>query len=370
MHRSCRVRLTLLCLEFPLAVFVLFFFQNLLAAQDSPDAANPFSSASSASTQDLEETPSAWWEQPNVGYGPFHQAALGFFNSLRLGFAPRPPVVLSQGSFEARVTESWAKVISEADGAYNLDYEILRTQASLAYGLTDTTVIDLDFDTATRVHGILDPLMIAFHNTFGIPLGPRGQLPNNSFRIELNPGEGHPPVNLDNDSGRPFTRAIVLTAQQALTYGDEGIPAVALSLSLRPNLDDFEPIQGGGPLDLSVGASVSKSLGDFTLYLSGDFSWYGDENFGGTPLPSTQWGVLAALEWHCLDRFSLVVQCLSMKGLVDTFVPFSRPSFEVCGGAKWELAPDFRIDFGLLHAVENPANAPDFGFQLELLLRW
>jgi hypothetical protein len=337
-----------------------------LLAQDAP----PPSLSEAATPEDEHVEPSSWFSRPNVGYGPYHQGALGFFNSLRLGFIPRVPEFLPEGSFEARMTESWAKVIAEKDQSYNLDYEVLRTQASISYGYSSETLLEMDFDTATRVHGILDPLMNGFHDTFAIPLGPRGRLPNNSFRIELEPGQGRPDINLDHDAGRPFTRAIVLSVQHVLTYGDEALPAVSYSFSARPPLGRFEPLQGGSPLDLSGSISASKSFGDFYLYLAVDLSLYGDESYGGTPLRAYQWGGLGAIEWNCLDDVSIVVQCLSMNGAVTSFGRFSQPSFELCYGFKWEVSRNFRIDFGMLHDVQNPINAPDFGFQLELCLRW
>jgi len=334
--------------------------------QDPPDPPSP----QAPSSGEGAEEPSSWFSQNNVGYGPYHQGALGFFNSLRLGFIPRVPVFLSDGSWEVRTTESWAKDIALKDQSFNLDYEILRTEASVAYGLSNSTFLELDFDTATRVHGILDPLMNGFHDTFAIPLGPRGRLPNNSFRIELEPGQGRPPINLDRDAGRPFTRAVVLSVQNALTYGDEALPAFSYSFSARPPLGRFEPLSGGSPIDLSGSISASKSYGDFYLYLAVDLSLFGDESFAGTSLRSYQWGALGALEWNCLDDVSLVVQCLSMSGVVNSFGPFSKPSYELCYGVKWELSRNFRIDFGMLHDVQNPINSPDFGFQLELCLRW
>jgi hypothetical protein len=337
------------------------------AEQDDPA---PSLSEAPLPPQDEKGEPSTWFSRPNVGYGPYHQGALGFFNSVRLGFTPRVPVFLPEDSFEARVTESWAKVIAEKDQSFNLDYEVLRTQASIAYGFSAETLLEMDFDTATRVHGILDPLMNGFHNTFAIPLGPRGRLPNNSFRIELEPGQGRPPINLDHDAGRPFTRAVVLSLQHVLTYGDEVLPAFSYSFSARPPLGHFEPLQGGSPLDISGSISVSKSYSDFTLYLAADLSLYGDESYAGTPLRAYQWGGLGALEWNCLEDVSLVLQCLSMSGSVNSFGPFSKPSFELCYGFKWEVNRNFRIDFAMLHDVQNPINSPDFGFQLELCLRW
>jgi hypothetical protein len=323
---------------------------------------------SSESPEDDGE--SSWLNRPNVGFGPFHQAALGFWNSLRPGFAPRAPAALPEGSFEVRATESWAKDIAEQDGAFDLDYEVLRTEASVAYGLSESALLELDFDTATRVHGILDPLMNGFHDTFGIPLGPRGRLPNNSFRVEMEPGQGRPPINLDHDAGRPFTRSLVLTIQHTITYGDDVMPAISYSFSVQPALDRYKPFDGGSPIDLSGSVSASKALGDAYVYLAVDYSLYGDQAFAGTPLRSYQWGGLVAVEWNCLTDFSLVVQCLTTSPPVTSFERFSKPSFELCGGWKWEVARDFRIDLALLHDLQNPVGAPDFGFQLEFRLRF
>jgi hypothetical protein len=312
---------------------------------------------------------SSWLINPNIGYGSFHSAALGFFQSLRPGFVPRLPTRLPAGSFELRATESWAKVISEKDGAYDLDYEVLRTEASVAYGLPLRMLLELDFDTASRVGGILDPFMNGFHDTFGIPLGPRGKLPNNSFRIHLEPGHGRPDINLDNDAGRPFTRSLTLTFQQVFIPGDEVRPAVSYSVSLGPSLGPYGDVSGGSPLDVSASVSIAKGFGDFHFSVGFDYAWFGVESYLGTELRTARWGILAVAEWNCLETFSLAIEFLSMRGQVDSFSGFSRPSFELNYGFHWEILPDFRIDFSMIHDLENPANAPDFGFQLGLILR-
>jgi hypothetical protein len=334
-----------------------------IQAQDEEDS-------SSAIPKSLEEgETSSWFRKPNLGYGPFHTAALGFFPSLRPGIVPRAAVDLPEGTVELRATESWAKVIAEKSGSFDLDYEILRTEGSISYGLAEGMMLEMDFDTGTRVNGILDPLMNGFHNTFGIPLGPRGRLPNNSFRIQMEPGHGRPDINLDHDSGQTYTRTLILTYEHMLTYGDDSMPALGYSVSLGPRLGPFENLNGGSPVDLSLSLCAAKAWGDFRFSVAAEGAWYGQEHYLGTTLRPYQWGFLGAAEWYCLTDFSLVFQLLSMSGVVDMFDRHSSPSFEVAYGFKWEILKDFRVDLSMLHEVENPVNAPDFGFQLELVLR-
>jgi hypothetical protein len=341
-------------------------FPALAMAQDSSDP--PATTPEERSLEQAEDN--LWRIHPNFGYGPFHSTALGFFTSLRPGSAPRTGGVHPDGSFEARATESWAKVIAAREGTFNLDYEVLRTEASISYEVCEGTLLELNFDTAARVHGILDPLMNGFHDTFGIPLGPRGRLPNNSFKIELQPGQGRPDINLDHDAGRPFTRVAILSVEQTLTEGDEGIPAVFASLSLEPSLGHLELLRGGGPIDLSASLSFAKGLGDFYVYLACNISWYGTESFAGTRLQPYQWGVLGAVEWRCLEDVSIVIQSLTMRGAVGDFSNFSKPSNELCFGFKWQFDQNFVLSFAMIHDVEDPVNTPDFGFQIELAIRW
>jgi hypothetical protein len=336
-----------------------------IQAQDEKDPSPP-----SPPESPEEGATSSWFRTPNLGYGPFHGAALGFFPSLRPGLVPRAPADLAQGTVELRATESWAKVISEKSGSFDLDYEVLRTEGAISYGLAEGMLLEMDFDTGTRVNGILDPLMNGFHNTFGIPLGPRGRLPNNSFRIQLEPGQGRPDINLDHDSGQTYTRTLILAWEHMVTYGDDSSPALGYSLSVGPRLGPFENLRGGSPVDLSLSVCAAKGWGDFRFSLAADGSWYGQEHFMGTTLRTYQWGFLGAVEWNCLTDFSLVFQLLSMSGIVDRFDRHSSPSFEGAYGFKWEILKDFQVGLSMIHELENPVNAPDFGFQLELILRW
>jgi hypothetical protein len=342
-----------------------FWIPSAAAAQSSdPEPAED-------SLDGIEAFPvSSWLAEPNIGYGSFHPAALGFFASLRPGFIPRLPTNLPAGMFEVRATESWAKVISEKDGAYDLDYEVLRTEAALSYGLPLGMLLELDFDTASRVGGILDPFMNGFHNTFGIPLGPRGRLPNDAFRIHLEPGQGRPNINLDGDAGDPFARTLTLTFQQIVFHGGERWPTLSYSISVGPSLEPYGGLSGGSPVALAASISLSKGYGDFHVALGFDYAWFGLEDYLGSTLRATRWGILAVAEWNCFDNFSLAIEFLSMRGQIDSFSGFSRPSFELNYGFHWEILRSFRIDFSMIHDLENPANAPDFGFQLGLLLRF
>src|SRR5436190_13976040 len=75
-------------------------------------------------------------ERPNVGLAPFDSVSLSPFSSLRPGFLPAMPTTLGGGCFEARLSQSWAKVISTS-ADWLIDYEVLRTSAKFDYGITD-----------------------------------------------------------------------------------------------------------------------------------------------------------------------------------------------------------------------------------------
>ena len=73
----------------------------------------------------------------NVGYGPLHLPTQSPFQSLRFGFQPRTPSTLAKGHVEVRLTETWANLWAFEKSDFLIDYEMLRSSFSVAYGISD-----------------------------------------------------------------------------------------------------------------------------------------------------------------------------------------------------------------------------------------
>jgi hypothetical protein len=339
-------------LSVPAAVVCLALFPELLGGGEDP-----------------EPDRRLWAQESNVGYGPFDSVSLSPFSSLRPGFVPAMPTTLGGGCFQARVLQSWAKVISSSSD-WLMDYEILRSSVKLAYGITDSLSLDLEIDSSERAPGgALQTFILGFHRTFGLQTSYLTGYPAAYDRFQVTPPGGGPSIDLRNHDREPFVVGGLLSLEHTLTDGDDWMPATACALSLRTDLVQ-EDLEGGSPVDIAASLSFSKGTGPVVFYLGADAEWYGRESFFGIPLRTIQWAVLGAVEWRCLPGFSILAQYLLKRGAVDHLHDFSAPSNEIAAGTKWEIGAGVVISVAILENVINPYNTPDFGFHVEIALRW
>jgi Protein of unknown function (DUF3187) len=305
----------------------------------------------------------------NLGYAPFDSVSLSPFSSLRPGFLPAMPATLAGSCFEARLTQSWAKVISSG-ADWLIDYEVLRTSATFGYGISDLLSLELEVDANERVPGgALQRLILAFHRTFDIKSSYLTPYPAAYYRFEAAPPGGGHAVDLREHDRQPFVAGGLASLRQTLTWGDDWVPACAAALSLRGDLVQHN-LRGGSPVDLAASAFFSKGAGPVVFYAGADLEWYGSESLPGIPLRPLQWSILGAVEWRCLPRFSIVAQYLLKRGAIERLGDFSVPSNEITAGFKWELGRGALLGVAVLENVVNPYNTPDFGLHAELAFRW
>ncbi|HVR83913.1 MAG TPA: DUF3187 family protein [Planctomycetota bacterium] len=315
----------------------------------------------------VDESP--WLRRENVGYGPFSAVSLSPLSSLRPGFLPVVPTSLTSGALEARVEQSWEKVISSSDSWF-FDYEVLRSNLAVSWEPVDLLRLGFEFDSTERVGGgLLQHFMLAFHRAFGLKTSYITPYPAHENLIEIPAAPGRPAILVRGNDPEPFQSSGRLTLERELSYGDASLPAVGAAVSLGRKVVSGD-LRQGLPVDVAGSLGASKGLGEVFLYAAADLEWFGDQSFFGLPLRATQWSVRAAVEWHCLPGFSLTAQYLLKRGAASRLEDFSLCSNDVSGGFTWELAPGVRLELALLHDLVNTYNTPDYGFHLGLALRW
>jgi hypothetical protein len=304
----------------------------------------------------------------NVGYGPFHYVSLAMIPSLRSGFETRFPVSLEPGAVDLRLTESWVKNLAVED-TWLADFEILRSNVTLAWHITEAAHLEIGVETGHRTGGGLDAVIMGFHDAFGIAPGPRNEFSRNENRIEIQPPGGGQTVVVDETNPQPYEQAALFTFQYVFSYGTEYFPAVSASLSLRWDLESGD-VKASGPVDFSASLGLVKEIWPFHVYLGGSYSWFGSERFYGIPLRSTQWTATAGLEWNIHPAFSLIGQVQATSGGVSGIEHLTRASFEVVAGAKWQFVTGVLLEIAVVENVINFYNSPDFGVHGGLSFRF
>jgi len=306
----------------------------------------------------------------NVGYGPLRLGSQSPFQSLRFGIDPRTPSTLAEGQWEAHVTETWSNTFVYDPGKLLLDFETLDTRVSLAYGVLDELELELEFENRSGFGGIMDRFINAFHRAFGLTDAGRHNFPRNQFQIQIPDNKGNPALTLGSGDEGSFSNALLFTVQHNVTCGTEYLPAIAYALTLRANVDNGPGLSGQLPVEPQLSVSLSKAIGDFYVYGSVAFGYFGTEHLAGIHLRPTQYSGLAAVEWRFDSNMSLIVQYLVTQGVAKDLGDFSQASNEITLGWKWELAERTVLELGLIENIINFNNSPDFGVHAGLTYRF
>ena len=308
----------------------------------------------------------------HVGYGPPNLTSQSPFQSLRLALVPRTPSTLARGQFDVRATATWANIWANDDEFFDpmagefgnrfLDFEMLHTSVSLAYGVTDTLELELQLEDRRRFGGAMDSFIQSFHDFFGIDQDGRDQVPKDQFVIFLDPGGGQPTVSLDSGDRGSFSRNVLFTVQHNVTCGTAKWPAFSYAFTGRWTKWSDDLVGGG--LDFSGSVAAARRLGKFYVYLTLGLAHYGSNSFRGIELRNSQFSGLAVGEWRFRPRTSFLLQWLVSEGAAPGYDPFSKPSHEVTLGWKREIIQQGVLEVGLVENVVTFDNSPDLGFHL------
>lgn len=304
----------------------------------------------------------------NVGYGPLHLPSQSPFQSLRFGLVPRTPSTLGKGNLEIRETETWVNIFGSRGDKYLLDYEMLRSGLSAAYGLSDTLQVDAEIVDYERFGGGMDSFIQGFHRAFGIDEGGRTSVPSNDFSFRIKDASGQT-VDLDGSNEGSFARKLQLTLQHNITCGTYNLPAVSYSLTIQTKLGSTEDIQNENPAHAGFSISLAKRFGEVYGYIGLGYSWFGNESFHTVELKDTQWSVLAVVEWRFSPHMSLLAQYLISEGVARNLGAFSDPSNEITLGWKYEFSMAAVLEIGLIENIITFDNSPDFGVHAGLMYR-
>lgn len=314
----------------------------------------------------------------NVGYGPLATRSQSPLQGLRLSIVPRTPSTLAGGQHQVKLGATWANLwaVDEAIfdpandqlGPYVIDSESLDVDLSYAYGLTDIFEFEFAYEQRWRFGGVMDGFIEGFHDLFSIDQSGRDRWPRGRSFIFIDPGDGRPPVVRDDSADHIIAQSVLATLQHNVSCGGDHHPAFSWSATLRAGVGGED--LGGGDFDFALSAAASQRLGDFYLYLTLGYAWFGSDAIDGIGLEQRQLTVLAAGEWRFAPRMSLLLQYLGSQGVAVDLAPFSEFSHEVLIGWKWELRQAGVFEFGLIENIITFDNSPDFGIHAAFTQRF
>jgi hypothetical protein len=306
----------------------------------------------------------------NVGFGPLRLSSQSPFQSLRIGLVPLTPSTLAEGQWEVHLGVADSNVFIKKPGEYLLQFDLVQSNLSVGFGLSNELEADLEYDQRSRIGGFMDQFIQHFHRAFGLTNQLRETEPLNGYALRFPASQSHPAVDVGHRSEGSYSNTLSFALRQNLTCGSEELPAVAVGLILRTPLGGSEDLEHEGPVDPGVTLSLAKRLGDFHFYASGLVAYYGHDSFRGIPLRPVQLSGLLAVEWQFLDWAAMVLQYQISQGVAEGLGPFGSPANELALGWKIEFAPRALLELGLIHTLLNNENSMDFGFTLGLTVRF
>ena len=304
----------------------------------------------------------------HVGYGPLHLPSQAPGQVLRLGFEPRAPSTLAEGQWEFGWSETGANVFSFREDDYRLDYFTLNSVFSLAYGVTDTFLVEMQYRDLSRFGSVLDPITDAFHDVFGLGDSGRDMFPDYENIIDLELKDG---VEIEDDSSGSESRNLSMSLQHNLTCGTKYMPAIAYGVDVGYFLGGGADLDGHSRFSLGLSGSLARRIGEeFYAYVGLGHVWHGLDNYAGLPLEDQQWSASGAVEWRNHARSSWVLQYLVTDGVAENRDPFDDPSHEIDLGWKREIASGLVLEIGLIENIIEVDNSPDFGLHFALHKRF
>ncbi|MFT7676929.1 MAG: thioredoxin-related protein [Planctomycetota bacterium] len=316
---------------------------------------------------ELLETNDGWRSRnicySQVGYGPLDIQSQAPGHVLRQGIAPRAPSTLAKGQREFSLGTTAVSVWNYDEGAFKLDYGSLHSTLALAYGISDTWMVELEYSELTRTASWLDPITDEFHSIFGFGDSGRADFPSKDNDIFIAATDSNPAV-FDSDSGS-YARDIGLTFQNNVTCGSESMPALAWALTVRGHTGGEVELTGSSPFSGSLSVSASRRFAqDHYAYGGLSYSVHGLDSWSGLPLAKNTLAGLLAYEWQYKTRRAFLFQVMISEGVARNLEPFNHPSYEIHLGWKRELSPGAVLEWGIVENAIIADNSPDFGLHL------
>jgi hypothetical protein len=303
-----------------------------------------------------------------VGFGPLKLLSQSPFQSLRLGMTPLAPSTISRDEWEIFLSGTLANIWANTEDEYFLDYETINTQASLAYGITNTLKIEIAYEERRIFGGFFDSFITEFHDAFGLDQDGRDEMPYGDVNIAIWDDEGH--LMAARDDGGIVSRGLKMTFQHNVSCGSKLLPAFSYSLQIRQELEEAGPLDRDKAMDFGVSLAASKRLSDVYLYLTGGYFIYGADKAGEIKLRKNQKSGLLAVEWRYETNRSLLVQMLVSEGQAIDLGSFSDYSYEITLGWKWEMIRSYVVELGIIENVIIYDNSPDLGVHLGMSHRF
>jgi hypothetical protein len=275
--------------------------------------------------------------------------------------AALPARLPSAGGGRAGLAAHWANfAVSEASGrfAHTLDGEVVETRLEATYGLTERVALHGEVAFRSLGGGSLDGAIEDFHDTFGLPNGSRGNLPEDELLMSY-AVDGETAWQLERDASGVADVPLALGYQ--LHASDRS--ALAGWLSVKLPAGSVEDLTGSGAVDVALSLAGERRIGERgQAFAQVNLAWLGE----GDLLPALQedlaWSLLAGASWNAWRGLDLTAQLDANSAVLDSGLDdFDGGALVLTFGGTWRTTGGWHFDLGMSEDIQADAS-PDVVF--------
>ena len=285
--------------------------------------------------------------------------------------SPRPvsAQLPGQGALEAALSVDYSSVYFDEHGQtydFLMDMEILVTELSLVYALTERLGLRLNVPLVSMNSGFLDGFLEGYHDALGVGNYGRENRPSNSFAYHMAHG-GSPWV--EGSTGEFGWADITISAQwEMLRPGGARRWQSSILASLKAPTGNPDYGYGSGRWDGGLFLPTQWSFEHWALHLMPGYIYHGDpETLGAEVTARNSYSLFGGAAYAYNERWTWLAQLSYFSSPIEEtgVARIDDGALELALGFRRIMNPNWRLEFAF---CEDPFTlaAPDFTVHLGL----
>jgi hypothetical protein len=274
---------------------------------------------------------------------------------------PLPARLPSAGSGRFTLDVNWsnsANLESSDDYDFTMDAESQEVRLRLEHALGSKWAAMIEVPWRNLSGGSLDGFIDNWHDLFGLPQGPRKDMPDDRLLIDYQQG-GQALLHVD-DSGSGIADIPIGIGYQAYSSDERALGAW---LTVKLPVGDSDYLLGSGATDVALSVAGETRLAEkWLLFGQVDAVWLGDGDILPQYQDSFAWSGLAGVSWNAWRTLDLTVQFQANSQIFDLPVEGMSGDAVILGyGGSYRTTGGWRFDFGMSEDIQVDAS-PDATF--------
>jgi len=274
---------------------------------------------------------------------------------------PLPARLPSAGSGRFTLDVNWsnsANLESSDDYDFTMDAESQEVRLRLEYALGSKWAAMIEVPWRNLSGGSLDGFIDNWHDLFGLPQGPRKDMPDDRLLIDYQQA-GQAMLHVD-DSGSGIADIPIGIGYQAYASDERALGAW---ITVKLPVGDSDYLLGSGATDVALSVAGETRLAEkWLLFGQVDAVWLGDGDILPQYQDSFAWSGLAGVSWNAWRTLDLTVQFQANSQIFDLPVDGLSGDAVILGyGGSYRTTGGWRFDFGMSEDIQVDAS-PDATF--------